>query len=118
MFALGGAVFGFLAGIMGVVVYPGPLDLAAVGFALAFAIVASGSWFAWEWGRALAWTFYAFSVLTTTTWLLFFPPDDDLLGAASAGWTNAWMVACAVAVVAPVGIVGRRSRAHEDPSDS
>ncbi|MDP9806049.1 hypothetical protein J2S70_000631 [Trueperella bonasi] len=100
---------GILSGVLGVVVYPGPLDKPVVGLLVATAIVASGAWAMWEWKKAATWGSYALATFVTTIVLMYFPPGDDHLAAVDHGFTNAWVVLSAVSIVTPPLISGRTS---------
>lgn len=117
MKTLAGALAGIVSGMIATVVYPGPLDLPAVGIPLACAIVAAGAWFMWEWGKALPWASYAVAVVAVTCWLTFFPPSDDALVAASAEMTRAWVVFSALACVVPPMVIRYLERTREGLPD-
>ncbi|MEW6866346.1 hypothetical protein [Trueperella pyogenes] len=115
-----GALTGFFAALIATIVFPGPLDLPVVGFCLGIAILAAGAWFMWEWGKFFPWLGYVGGTFATTAWLTYFPPSGDTLRAASPGWTNAWVVAAALAVVLPALLAARltKKRAGGETSDS
>ncbi len=105
-----GFLAGAVSGLLGVVVYPGPLDMPIVGLVLATAIVASGAWAMWEWRTLTAWVPYTIGVLLTTVSVMYFPPADDSLTAAEPIYSNIWVVLSAIAAVVPAVLAMRVDR--------
>lgn len=106
--AIAALVAGAVSAILGIVVYPGPLDLPVVGLVLAAAIVGSGAWAMWEWRTISTWVPYTIAVLITTIFFMYFPPSDDALAAGEPIYSNIWVVLAALAAVVP-GILAMRA---------
>lgn len=109
---IGGILAGAVSGLIGFVVYPGPLDKPVLGILAATAIVASGAWAMWEWRGIWAWAPYTLAVFATTVALMYAPPADDALAAGESVFSTIWMEISALACLATAGIARRRDRAR------
>lgn len=107
--AIFGVIAGLAAGTLGTIAFSGLLGVQALGIVVAFALVASGSWFLHDAGGLGGWLGYAVGTVAGSAWLTYFPPSDDLFVVTFL--PNVWVVGAAVALVAPVVVQALRAKA-------
>ncbi|QCX47195.1 hypothetical protein EBF03_07080 [Arcanobacterium haemolyticum] len=108
-----GAFIGFLAAVLSLVAYSGPLDQPIIGLGLATGLIISGSWLTSRLTGLVGWILFCATLVITTGWFLFGANSGDYLYTDHSWALDAWLILLAVGVIVPV--IGERFGRHELP---
>lgn len=100
-----GAITGLLVGALAAVTYPGPLNMPVLGLLVAAVLVAGGAWFLLEWGKRVAWGWYAIGVIAATLWLFMAPPATDTVMSVYRWASDVWLFLAPVCSIVPAFFV-------------
>ena len=99
---IGCAALGVLAGAVGLIVSPGPLEQAALGAVLGVAVIAAGSMLAGEIAGLGGGFLYACAAFAATLWWQSFSPQSDFLAMPSSAVATVWPLVTAVSALIPL----------------
>lgn len=108
-----GLIAGVAVGMLGAVVYAGPLDMPVIGLILAVGIVASGAWFILEWQQVPAWLGYILGIVAVTFFLLGRPGTGDAVVVPDMWPTQVWLFLGPAASLLPAIQIARRADLRE-----
>ncbi len=114
---IAGLAIGMAVGMVGVVVYAGPLDQPIIGLVLAAAIVASGAWFILEWIKVPAWLGYILGIAAATFFFLARTSMGDAVVVPDMWPTQVWLFLAPVSALLPAIGIARNADARRGPAD-